>query len=99
MIAALSKWEQSYLPAIAVEQTEQQSTAAFWGAMIPAIPDVISQEQFRTGMSYETASSACSTRTLQLPALSATAASNSQAESTGIVTAFPLCTLPIMDKL
>jgi DNA helicase HerA-like ATPase len=55
MIAVLSKWEESYLPAIAVEQTEQQSTAAFWGAMIPAIPDVISQEQFRTGMTYETA--------------------------------------------
>ncbi len=55
MIAALSKWEESYLPAIAVEQTEQQSTAAFWGAIIPAIPDVISQEQFRTGMTYETA--------------------------------------------
>lgn len=35
MIAALSQWEKSYSPAIAVEQTEQQSTALDTTASIP----------------------------------------------------------------
>ena len=52
---ALTKWENSNAPAVAIEPTEQQSIAAFWGAAIPAIPDLISLEQSRTGMNYETA--------------------------------------------
>lgn len=51
----LTKWETNSTPAVSIESTQQQTIAAFWGAIIPAIPDLISQEQFRTGMTYETA--------------------------------------------
>ncbi|MBW4433339.1 MAG: hypothetical protein KME28_16850 [Pelatocladus maniniholoensis HA4357-MV3] len=55
MVTALTKWETSTAPAVAIESTETRAIAVFWGAMIPAIPDLISKEQFRTGMTYETA--------------------------------------------
>ena len=55
MLATLTKWENSFAPAVAIEQTETQSIAVFWGAIIPAVPDLISLEQARTGMTYETA--------------------------------------------
>jgi DNA helicase HerA-like ATPase len=55
MLATLTKWEKNLAPAVAIEQTETQSIAVFWGAIIPAIPDLISLEQARTGMTYETA--------------------------------------------
>jgi DNA helicase HerA-like ATPase len=55
MIVALTKWETTSTPAVAVEAIEHQAIAVFWGATIPAIPDLLSLEQARTGMSYETA--------------------------------------------
>ncbi|MEC4893081.1 MAG: DUF87 domain-containing protein [Oscillatoria sp. PMC 1051.18] len=55
MINSLSKWETTTAPAVAVETTETQNIVVFWGVIIPAIPDLISLEQARTGMSYETA--------------------------------------------
>ncbi len=55
MVITLSKWETSNAPAVAIEPTEQQTLAVFWGVIIPAIPDLISLEQARTGMSYDTA--------------------------------------------
>ncbi len=55
MVLALTKWETSSAPAVAIEPTEQQTIAVFWGAIIPAIPDLISLEIARTGMSYDTA--------------------------------------------
>jgi DNA helicase HerA-like ATPase len=55
MIATLTKWETTAAPAVAIEPTESQSIAVFWGAIIPAIPDLLSLEQARTGMSYDTA--------------------------------------------
>ncbi|MBW4630873.1 MAG: DUF87 domain-containing protein [Iphinoe sp. HA4291-MV1] len=55
MFAELTKWETSTAPAVAIEPTETRTIAVFWGAIIPAIPDLISKEQFRTGMTYETA--------------------------------------------
>lgn len=51
----LAKWESTVAPAVAVETTEHQTLAIYWGATIPAIPDRISIEQARSGMSYETA--------------------------------------------
>lgn len=51
----LTKWETNQAPIVAIETTEHQTIAVFWGAIIPAIPDLISLEQSRTGMSYETA--------------------------------------------
>ncbi|MFM6006059.1 MAG: hypothetical protein ACKPA7_20375, partial [Sphaerospermopsis kisseleviana] len=55
MVIELTKWENTSAPALSIESTYQQTIAAFWGAFIAAIPDLISQEQFRTGMNYETA--------------------------------------------
>jgi hypothetical protein len=55
MIVALTKWETTSTPAVAVEPTEHQAIAVFWGTTIPAIPDLLSLEQARTGMGYETA--------------------------------------------
>jgi hypothetical protein len=55
MIAPLSKWETTLAPAVAIEQTENRTIEVFWGIIIPAIPDLLSIEQARTGMSYETA--------------------------------------------
>jgi DNA helicase HerA-like ATPase len=55
MVAALTKWETTSAPSVSIEPTEQQAIAVFWGAIIPAIPDLVSLEQARTGMSYETA--------------------------------------------
>ncbi|MFB2917922.1 ATP-binding protein [Aerosakkonema funiforme] len=55
MVAALTKWETTSAPSVAIEPTETQEIAVFWGAIIPAIPDLVSLEQARTGMSYETA--------------------------------------------
>ena len=55
MQAALTRWETSIAPIIAIEPTESQAIAVYWGAIIPAIPDLVSLEQSRTGMSYETA--------------------------------------------
>ncbi len=55
MIASLAKLENSVLPLISIESTETQSLAIFWGAIVPAVPDLLSLEQARTGMSYETA--------------------------------------------
>jgi Helicase HerA, central domain len=55
MVMVLTRWESSTAPAVAIETTEQQTYAVFWGGIIPAIPDLISTEQFRSGMSYETA--------------------------------------------
>jgi DNA helicase HerA-like ATPase len=55
MIHTLTKWENTIAPAVAIEPTEYQSIAIYWGATIPAIPDLISIEQDRSGMSYESA--------------------------------------------
>lgn len=55
MIASLTKLENSESPLVAIESTETQGIAIFWGAIVPAIPDLLSLEQARTGMSYETA--------------------------------------------
>jgi hypothetical protein len=55
MIATLTKWETTSAPAVAIEPTDRQSLNVFWGAVIPAIPDLLSLEQARTGMSYDTA--------------------------------------------
>jgi DNA helicase HerA-like ATPase len=43
------------VPAIMVEGTGGKSIAAFWAAVVPAIPDLISVECSRTGMTYENA--------------------------------------------
>jgi DNA helicase HerA-like ATPase len=51
----LTKWETNQAPIVAIETTEYQAIAVYWGAIIPAIPDLISLEQSRTGMGYETA--------------------------------------------
>jgi len=58
MIAPLAKWETTLAPAVSIEQTENQTMQVFWGVLIPAIPDLLSIEQARTGMTYETALSA-----------------------------------------
>ncbi|MFM2063533.1 MAG: hypothetical protein RLZZ507_3204 [Cyanobacteriota bacterium] len=55
MLSQLTKWETNTSPSVAIEPTETQTIAVFWGAIIPAIPDIISLEQSRTGMSYDTA--------------------------------------------
>jgi DNA helicase HerA-like ATPase len=55
MVTTLTKWETSIAPAIAIEPTEFNAIAVYWGMQILAIPDLISIEQARTGMSYETA--------------------------------------------
>jgi hypothetical protein len=55
MLSTLTRWETSIAPAVAIEPTENQTIAVFWGAMIPAIPDLLAIEQDRSGMSYETA--------------------------------------------
>ncbi|MEH2114645.1 ATP-binding protein [Nostoc sp.] len=55
MVLSLTRWEATIAPAVAIEPSENQSLSVFWGAIIPAIPDLISLEQSRTGMSYETA--------------------------------------------
>jgi hypothetical protein len=43
------------VPAIMVESIGSKSIAAFWAAIVPAIPDLISVECSRTGMTYENA--------------------------------------------
>lgn len=55
MVLMLTKWEANSAPAVAIEATEQQTITIFWGALVLAIPDLISLEQSRTGMSYDTA--------------------------------------------
>jgi DNA helicase HerA-like ATPase len=48
-------WDTTFPPAVTIESTEDRTIAVYWGAIIPAIPDLISVECARTGMSYETA--------------------------------------------
>ena len=55
MLSSLTKWETNTSPSVAIELNETQTINVFWGAIIPAIPDIISLEQSRTGMSYDTA--------------------------------------------
>jgi DNA helicase HerA-like ATPase len=55
MISTLTRWETTNAPAVSIEPTDRQTIAVFWGATIPAIPDLLSLEQARTGMAYETA--------------------------------------------
>jgi len=55
MVVALTKWDTAIAPNIAIEPTEFNTIAVYWGAVIPAISDLISLEQSRTGMNYETA--------------------------------------------
>jgi hypothetical protein len=43
------------VPAIMVESIGSKSIAAFWAAIVPAVPDLISVECSRTGMTYENA--------------------------------------------
>lgn len=47
--------DQTHDPLVAIEPTESQELAVFWAATIPAIPDLISLAQSRSGMTYETA--------------------------------------------
>ncbi len=55
MFKVLTTWDNTESPFIAVENHEVDRISAFWGAIIPSIPDLVSIEQNRTGMSYETA--------------------------------------------
>jgi DNA helicase HerA-like ATPase len=55
MISTLTRWETTTAPAVSIEPTDRQTISVFWGATIPAIPDLLSLEQARTGMAYETA--------------------------------------------
>lgn len=55
MMSMLTRWEATIAPAVVIEPTEYQSIAVFWGALIPVVPDLISLEQSRSGMTYETA--------------------------------------------
>jgi DNA helicase HerA-like ATPase len=48
-------WDTTFAPAVTIESTEDRTIAVYWGAVIPAIPDLISAECARTGMSYDTA--------------------------------------------
>lgn len=54
-MTTIIKWENTASPALAIEQIANNHWVSFWGAIIPSIPDLISQEQFRSGMNYETA--------------------------------------------
>lgn len=51
----LTVWDNTYTPLVAVEEHEVNSISVFWGALIPAIPDLVALEQNQIGMSYETA--------------------------------------------
>jgi hypothetical protein len=55
MIGNLAKWEATASPAVSIESTDRQHISVFWGALIPAIPDLISLEQARSGATYEIA--------------------------------------------
>jgi DNA helicase HerA-like ATPase len=55
MINILTRWETTTTPAVAIEPTDRQTISVFWGAIVPAVPDLLSLEQARTGMNYETA--------------------------------------------
>ncbi len=48
-------WDDRTLPCIAIEQIANNHWVAIWGAIIPSVPDLISQEQFRSGIGYEAA--------------------------------------------
>jgi hypothetical protein len=55
MLVTLPQWETSIAPAVAIETAEHQACTVYWGAIIPAIPNLIAIEQDRSGMTYETA--------------------------------------------
>ena len=55
MLETLTRWDSSVAPAVAIEITELQTCAVYWGAEIPAIPNLIALEQDRSGKTYETA--------------------------------------------
>ena len=54
-VVALTKWNTEIAPNIAIEQTDLGTISVYWGALIPAIPNLLDLEQSRTGMNYETA--------------------------------------------
>lgn len=55
MLSSLTGWDDTRSPAVAIEPTESQATAVFWGATIPAIPNLVAIDQDRTGQTYENA--------------------------------------------
>lgn len=55
MLVSLTQWENTIAPAVSIEPTDDRMIAVYWGAIIPAIPNLIAIEQDRSGMSYETA--------------------------------------------